>query len=717
MSGKESETETLQGEIVGIRFENPDSDFRVLRVRCDGNEVVVCGTFPSVFPGQWCVFHGSYRTHGEFGRQFHADNAMPTLPGTLDGLRRFLVSSVPGIGPKNAERIVEHFKDETVKVLDKEPERLREVSGIGSKRAAEIAKTWMAGGQRRDGMIFLQGLGVSPAGCAKLYKVYGGNAPQVVRENPYQLALKIDGFGFHRADAIALKLGIAPDSTCRVAAAVGYLVGEAVNQGHTGIPEDELLAKTCELTGAAVERVRMVMESERMRGLIVSDMGLVYLPWYHKAESALPAIISSLARCRDFRGSVIQALPATKTKFEGEQLEAVVSVSRYPLNIITGGPGVGKTTVISEIVRRAKVARLKVSLAAPTGRAAKRLSEASGMQATTIHRLLQYTEDGGFLHGAGNPIDAELLVVDEVSMLDISLAYYLFSAVRRGTSVVLVGDIDQLPSVGPGTVLLDFIAGGMFHVTRLTKVFRQAANSYIVSNAHAVNRGEMPYAPTFGAGLGDFYWIDVNAPDAARNMVGRLVKERIPARFGFDPVDDVQVLTPMNRGDCGTIALNSYLGDLLNGDDRVPGFRHGGRVFRRGAKVMQRVNTYEKGVFNGDIGRIIDVRGSQRKFSVLFDDQTVEYGFDEVAELVHAYAVTVHKSQGCEFPAVVLVMLNSHYVMLQRKLIYTAMTRARKLLVLVGSRRAMELATRNVVVENRHSRLRERFELQKKAVF
>ncbi len=709
--------EKLQGEVLGVRFENPETGFRVLNVRVDGGaKITVCGTLPEFIPGQWAEFYGKTEKHPEFGRQFHALSGEVALPGTLDGLKSFLSSCVPGIGPKNAERIVDHFQGETLKILDESSARLTEIPGIGAKRAAELSRVWRENSARRDGMIFLQSLGLSISGCAKLYRRYGEDAPEIVRQNPYKLAEEVDGIGFSRADAIASRLGVQPDSAVRLTAAAVYLVRRAATLGQVAVPEGKLISEVAELTGAEAEKAAGAVVAALERHQLRRDLGLIYLPYLYQAEAELPVCVGKLARAKTFFGQKIVARNGANSSLAAEQVAAVRAVAERPLSIITGGPGVGKTTVVGEIVSLANAARVKVTLAAPTGRAAKRLTEATGAPAMTLHRLLQYDPGtNSFTARPGAELDLQLLIVDEVSMLDIQLAHALFAALRPGVSVVLVGDQDQLPSVGPGEVLRDFIKSGLFAVTRLTRIFRQAAGSGIVRSAHAVNAGQLPQ---LGNRTPDFFWIEQDDPLACRDLIGRLVTERIPRRFNLDKKRDIAVLTPMNRGECGTLALNDYLGNLLNPGDMIPGFQHGGRNFRRGDKVMQIANNYDKNVFNGDIGILREIYNSKKQFFVRFDDgREVEYSFDEASQLVRAYAVTVHKAQGCEFPAVVMTLLNAHYMMLQRNLVYTAMTRAKKLLVMVGSRRALELAVGNFRHEVRVSKLAERLKNEQNRLF
>jgi len=700
-------SETLEGEILGVRYESPETGFKVLVVRTlRGERVTVCGNFGALYPGQWGKFNGNFESHRDFGREFKATGGVITLPGTLDGVRHYLASSVRGIGKVYAEKIVDFFQGDTLDVLDHHMERLSEVPGIGKKKAAEIANVWRESSARRDGMIFLQGLGVSVAGCDRLFKRYGAEAPEIVRADPYKLAAEVDGIGFTRADVLAQKLGIEPESEKRLCAAALYVMGNYTASGHVGAGEDELTDRIAEVGRVPREAAARGVEAALASGALRRDLGLIYPRNLYRAEVELPELIGALATAKDFATRRLKQASCTTLRLAPEQLQAVETVAKSPLSIITGGPGVGKTTVVGEIVARARAAHLRIRLAAPTGRAAKRLAEATQQEATTLHRLLQYEPFSGKFHFcASEPLDCDLLIVDEVSMLDLPLGVALFSALRPGTSLVLVGDADQLPSVGPGRLLHDFIGSPLFAVTKLTRIFRQGAGSEIVVNSHLVNEGTVPDLSA-KSGLHDFYWIEQDDPVSARALVGKLVAERIPARFGFDPMREIQVLTPMNRTECGTVALNEYLGGVLNGGEMTPGFQRGERNFRRGDKVMQITNNYDKNVFNGDIGILSEIHNSKKRFFVTFeDDRTVEYGFDEAGQIVRAYAVTVHKSQGCEFPCVVMLLLTSHYMMLQRQLLYTAMTRARKLLILVGSRRALNLAVHNIRVEPRHTNL------------
>jgi len=697
---------TVTGEVHHVRYENRDTGFAVLvMLDPEGKKFVACGVLAGTPPGKTLELTGHFEDHVEFGREFKTDTFREVLPRTGDGIARFLCGSVPGIGPKTADLIVKHFGQETLAILDKSPRRLIEVPGIGPRRAADLAAAWKQNSERRDELIFLQGLGVTPAYCRRLFKRYGDSAAEVVKENPYRLAEEVDGIGFLKADAIARELGISADAPERLAAAAAFAVNEATGSGSVCLEAAELAKRTAELLERSVADGEKAVALALERKLVREDGGMIYPPQLLRIEIALPLMIRELASFPKFAGRRLAPRRETSSKFAPEQLQALDNAARYPLNIITGGPGVGKTTVVGELVARARSAKLRVVLAAPTGRAAKRLAESSGEEAKTIHRLLGFDPaTGKFAYNREHPLKCDLLIVDEVSMLDLPLAGALFAALSPGTSVVLVGDVDQLPSVGPGRVLADLIGSGLFGVTFLTKVFRQAEHSRIIVNAHKVNRGELPEPARDG---GDFYWIEQEDPLRVQQIIRELVASRITARFGIAP-RDIQVLTPMNRGPCGAQTLNELLGGVLNPETR-PELKIGERTLKVGDKVMQLANDYDKNVFNGDMGFMTRLSSEKRRFSVRFDGLgEVEYAFDEADQLTRAYAITIHKSQGCEFPAVIVPMLNQHFVMLRRNLIYTAMTRARKLLVLVGGRKAVEMAVRNARVEVRHSRLLER---------
>lgn len=706
--------EKLSGEVERILFVNPDNQYCVIRILTpERKHETMCGIGIGVREGEFVEGSGRWVEHPEYGRQFKAEIIGTVLPESKLGLKRFLSSGViPGIGAKTAAAIVDYFGDQTYDILTNHPNRLREIPKMGMKKLAVIRDAWQQYGERRNGAIFLQGLGITPAYCARLFRHYGDNAAQIVRNNPYKLAQDVNGIGFARADQIAMSLGIKSDSPERLCAGAVYALENQTMNGHCCCPRELLQQEIAELlkvdSTSALQAMAYAIDKHR----IIVDDDMVYLPYLLKYECELPRHIRRLAEIKKFSGLVMKKVPIRpELSLSDEQLAAVEAVSENPLVIITGGPGVGKTTVLGEIVRRAKRAGLRLSLAAPTGRAAKRLSEATGENARTLHRLLGYEpEENTFQYDQEKPLECDILLVDEVSMLDLPLALALFRAVRSGCTLVLIGDADQLPSVGPGRVLADLLEScEFFAVCRLTKIFRQGSESLIVTNAHRVNRGLLPEAGEGSKGddLRDFYWIEQDEPTAALKVVEKLLK-RIPERFHFDPIEAVQILTPMNRGTCGTVSLNTELQKQLN-----PGKKDfldtGERIFKLDDKVMQISNNYDKNVFNGDMGIIRYVNARERVIAVRFDsERLIKYTSDEFSELVHAYAVTVHKSQGCEFPAVIITLLSQHYMMLGRNLLYTAMTRAKKLLIIVGSRKALEMSVNNYRTEVRYTRLIER---------
>ncbi|OGV48979.1 MAG: hypothetical protein A2X49_16415 [Lentisphaerae bacterium GWF2_52_8] len=713
---------SLRGEVSRIVYENPDAGYLVLRLRdAQGVEHSVVGQMNGVYEGQGLEVSGVWERHKEYGRQLRASRWQAVLPATSEGIKRYLASGVVhGLGPKLAECIVAHFGVKTLEVLEQAPVRLREVPGIGKKRIETIRKAWKEQAERRGIYIFLQGLGISPAFCHRVYKAYGEAAPDKVRANPYLLAEDVHGIGFSTADRVAASLGIAKNDLHRLSAGILYSLVQLRQEGHVCYPQDKLVSYAAELLQVPPEEAEAGLKHAiENRKVILEQLPgnsecMSYDPSLYEAEVELPQLVGRLASVRRHKGEfLLRQRPTGVVSFGPEQLAAVERVGHSPLSIITGGPGVGKTTVVSEIVRRANCARLKVALAAPTGRAAKRLSESCRRPAMTIHRLLKWEPvERRFVYGKDRFLPCDLLIVDEVSMLDLQLAVSLFRAIRPGTTLVLVGDADQLPSVGPGTVFSDFLRSGLFAVSRLSTIYRQGEGSKIITSAHAVNRGESPSLPQskHPDALSDFYWIEQEDPEEVCRLILRMVKERIPARFGFDPMRDIQVLAPMNRGSCGTITLNEILQRELNPGSK-PQFKYGDRTFKSGDRVMQVSNNYDKGVFNGDMGLITNVNTHERSFRVLYDDMAVDYEFADADQLSLAYAITVHKAQGSEFPALIVPILTQHYMMLQRTLLYTAMTRARRLLVLIGSRKAVAMAVRNASLAPRYSQLLQRLKL------
>lgn len=710
--------QTLRGEVEKVLYENEETSYTVVIIRDALGELHnAVGTLPGVSAGQGVEAVGRWEVHKEYGRQFRVLSYNFTLPVTAEGIIKYLSSGViKGLGRKNAEAIVAAFGAATLDVIENAPARLREVPGIGKKRIDAIRQIWKENAQRRTLQIHLQSYGVSLAYFTKIYQKYGDAAAEKIKENPYALATDIPGIGFVMADHIAEKMGIQKNDPKRLTSGMTYVLFQMRGLGHICVPRDLFLSKASELLGIEPgdsEKALTLAVGLMLAAIRKASDGteMIYEPGLLRCEEEFPVRIARLMAVPRHYGQNIMRFPVQPHAiFSDEQLNAVKMVGNSPVSIITGGPGVGKTTVVGEIVRRAKLAKLTIALCAPTGRAAKRMSETTHVTAFTIHRLLKWDPaKHQFVHGRSSPLKAELIIIDETSMLDILIATALFRAINPGTTVVLVGDADQLPSVGPGNVLNDLIASGFIPVTRLTKIFRQGAGSGIIMAAHDVNSGRMPPVSRTrrNAPVTDFYWIEKDDPDEAADVIRRLVCDRIPNRFGLNAMNDIQVLSPMNKGSCGTVALNAALQELLNPEAKLQ-FRHGERLFKLGDKVMQISNNYDKGVFNGDMGRICAINYTDKQFSVKFDSESITYEFLEADQLSLSYAVTIHKSQGSEFPAVVIPLLTQHFVMLQRNLLYTGMTRAKRLMILIGSEKAVGMAVRNSVREPRYSLLNER---------
>jgi len=720
------EEETLDGTLERIVFRADDTGFTVARLKVAGaaDPITVVGNLISVHEGTPLRVRGRWADDRKWGRQFKIETFATRTPATAIGIERFLGSgALPGIGPALAKRLVEKFGLDTLKVIETAPQRLTEVAGIGTATAAKIAGAWAEQKHVQDVMVFLHGHGVTAAFAARIVKKYGNQAIQKIRENPYRLAVEVWGIGFKTADAIAEKLGLARDSPERLKAGLIHALGEHVEDGHTHVPDDALLATAAELLAVDREQLRdplaaleadkrIVRESLGARGMCTSLLEVWELE--QTAAARFAELVATPARplTLDVDAAVRDFEVATTLELAPQQRRAVVAAAVEKCVVVTGGPGVGKTTIVRAIVHLARLQRRKVALAAPTGRAAKRLTESTASEALTIHRLLEYQpHEDRFARGRSEPLEADVVVIDEASMVDIALFRAMVDALRPDAQLVLVGDVDQLPSVGPGAVLADVINSGAATVVRLTEIFRQAARSHIIVNAHRINQGVMPDLDGGNAPDRDFFFIARDDPAAARATIVELVAERIPARFGLDPRDGIQVLVPMHRGELGTAALNAALQTRLNPARGGPELVRGERAFRAGDKVMQLRNDYDKGVFNGDIGAIDLVAQGEDgpQIRVDFGDGRIaDYDRNELDQLVHAYAVSVHKSQGSEYPAVVVPIATQHYMMLQRSLLYTAVTRGKRLVVLVGSRRAISMAVRNSSARMRWTWLAER---------
>lgn len=714
--------QSVRGEVFHVVYENEETGYAVFQVLdVKQNTLTAVGTIQGVTPGQNVLLKGKWEVHKVHGKQFRFDEYTYTLPSTEEGLIRYLSSGlIKGMGEKMARLIVSRFGMETIDILNDSSNRLLTIPGIGKKTLGKIRSSWKENQQHREVQIYLQGLGINPVWFNRIYREFGENTVAMIQEDPYCLATHVRGIGFVFADRVARSLGIGKNDERRLVPGVAYALHQIKISGHVCMPILEFLKyleELLELTEKEAENALSLAEEKKQAVIAVSISGdtMVYEPAMFRCENEFPQLLRKLLTNQNHACRHISQIPPKKdSKFSKEQLDAVQQVAVSPVSIITGGPGVGKTTVVSEIVRRASdVCKKKVVLVAPTGRAAKRLKETTHYsKAYTIHRLLEWKPScNGFEHGVDNPLSYDLFVIDESSMLDITLAVALFRAIPSGSTVVIVGDPDQLPSVGPGNVLNDLIDSEICPVSRLTKIFRQGNGSGIIHAAHDVNHGVMPIISPKGSKkqeFSDFYWIEKDDDEAVADIVRRLITDRIPKRFNFNPINDIQLLCPMNRGTLGTQNMNEQLQSILNPDSSIS-FKTAGRLFKVGDKVMQIVNNYEKGVFNGDMGFVVDYCQEEHSFTVEYDGSNrITYEMEEGDQLVLAYAITIHKSQGSEFPAVVMPLMPQHYMMLQRNLLYTGMTRAKQLMILVASRKAVSMAVRNMVREKRYSLLKEK---------
>jgi exodeoxyribonuclease V alpha subunit len=722
-------SDTLAGVIERVTFHNVDTGFTVLRVHAERRRdlVTVVGNLPSATAGEYVEATGAWVQDRDHGLQFKADSLRTTPPHTKLGIEKFLASGlVKGIGKHYARKIVEAFGDRTLAVIDESPSFLREIKGIGPQRLQRIRDSWRQQKAVRGIMVFLQSHGIGTARAVRIYKTYGERAVELVQEDPYRLATDIWGIGFQSADQLAEKLGIDRASPLRARAALKFVLRTLSDEGHCGFPEAGVIERTVALCGidAAVvaeavqhqceqgELVRESWNAGREDQATLHDAPWLYLKPLFLAEQGVARAVQTLKQgahplpAIDVERALAWVENQMGLELAPSQRAAIRQAATQKLLVITGGPGVGKSTIVRGILEIFAAKGLRCGLCAPTGRAAKRLAETTGREARTIHRLLEFDPArGGFGRQRDRPLEIDLLIVDEASMVDVVLMNQLLRAVPATACVVLVGDVDQLPSVGPGTVLADLIASGVAPVARLTEIFRQAGHSGIVRAAHAVHNGELPQSAS-GDQLGDFYIVLADAPATILERIVTLVRERIPGRFGLDPLRDVQVLTPMNRTELGARNLNARLQETLNPPANGAEVERYGSTFRVGDKVMQTVNNYDKDVFNGDIGCIAKIDTDEQDVTVTMDGREVVYDFGELDELMLAFATTIHKAQGAEYPAVVIPLHTQHFVMLQRNLLYTAITRGRKLVVIVGNAKALQLAVQRQDTAQRCTGLR-----------
>ncbi len=716
----------IEGQIERITYRNEENSYTIAKMKVGGRHdlVTVVGNLLSVSPGEVLKLKGEWHNHPKFGEQFKITSYESVVPATVKGVQRYLGSGlIKGIGPVMARRLVERFGLDTLAVIETDIKRLHEVDGIGEKRVEMIGKAWNDQKEIRDVMLFLQGHEVSPGYGAKIYKQYGKESIKVVQENPYRLATDIFGIGFITADRIAEKLGISRESRIRAEAGILYVLQQLSDDGHVYYPYEPLIEECGKILG--LERdviVRAFGKIAEEKKIVIEDLNTeeirennkgVYLSKLHACEVGIANKLKTLMQfpkqLRTFdRDKAIEWVQGEqKIQLAESQQRAVREAIEKKVMVVTGGPGTGKTTIINSIIRIYERLGQRVMLAAPTGRAAKRMQEATGHEAKTIHRLLEFSpKEGRFKRDEENPLGADLLAIDETSMMDTVLMYHFLKAVPREATLILVGDVDQLPSVGAGNVLKDMIDSGSIPTVRLAEIFRQAKESMIIVNAHRVNSGEMPLVARDGCLHQDFFFFEVEEPEKAVEKIIELCGEKIPRRFHYRSVEDIQVLTPMHRGAAGASNLNTELQKCLN--PSTDEFTRGGKTLKVGDKVMQIRNNYDKEVFNGDTGRITRIDLEEQEVVVDYDGRSVAYDYPDLDEIVLAYAVSVHKSQGSEYPVVVIPILTQHYMLLQRNLLYTAITRGKKIVVLVGTKKAIAIAVKNNKPQRRYTLLKDR---------
>ena len=715
----------IQGQLEKITYVNEENGYTIAKIKVKGHRelVTIAGNLFSVNPGEVLKLKGIWYNHPKYGEQIKVTSYESVIPATAKGIERYLGSGlIKGIGPVMAKRLVAQFGVETLDVIENSIPRLKEVDGIGDKRILMIQKAWAEQKEIKEVMLFLQGYGVSSSYATKIFKQYGQKSIRVVKENPYQLATDIFGIGFITADKIAQNIGIAKDSQIRAEAGILYVLKQLSNDGHVYYPY-ELLIEECKKVlnlerdvivkafGKIASEKKIVIED--INAEEIKENKAVYLTEFYISEAGISKSLKKLLNVKKtLRAFDIEKALEWVQKELGiilaeNQIKAVKEAINQKVMVITGGPGTGKTTIINSIIRIYRRLGRRVLLAAPTGRAAKRMAEATGHEAKTIHRLLEFSfQEGGFKRNERNPLEADLLVIDETSMVDTSLMHHFLKAVPVTTTLILVGDVDQLPSVGPGNVLKDIIESGVIPTVKLNEIFRQSRESLIIINAHKVNNGEMPILTYNKDRLQDFYFFQIEEPEKILEKIISLCKEKIPEKFKFDPIKDIQVLTAMHKGLIGTSNLNMELQKVLNPstDELI----RGSKVFKPGDKVMQIINNYDKDVYNGDIGVITRINKEDQEIKVDYEGKVVSYDYSDLDEIVLAYSVSVHKSQGSEYPVVVMPIHTQHYMLLQRNLLYTAITRGKRLVIIVGTKKAMAIAIRNNKTQKRYTYLKNR---------
>lgn len=716
----------LQGQMERVTYFNEENHYTIAKIKVQGqkNPVTIVGNLMSLCPGEILRLKGSWDSHPKYGEQFKVVSYETVMPATVKGIERYLGSGlIKGIGPVMAKRLVSKFGVETLNIIENEIRRLKEVEGIGSKRIDMITSAWAEQKDVREVMLFLQSHEVSSAYAAKIFKQYGKESIKIVKENPYRLADDIFGMGFLTADKISMKLGIPEDSLIRAEAGILYVLRQLSDNGHVYYPYEPLIEESKKILNVEREIIlKAVGKITSEKKIIVEDLNekelsennkAVYLSEYYLAETGVADNLKRIFNSPKKTGQIDKDKAVGSMQKElsislaDDQIKAVKESLDKNIMVITGGPGTGKTTIINAIVKIYRKLGRRIMLAAPTGRAAKRMSEATGYEAKTIHRLLEFSpKQRGFKKNDTDQLDLDLLVIDEASMVDTMLMHHLLKAVPEGTTLIFVGDVDQLPSVGAGNVLKDIIGSGYVPVVKLNEIFRQSQQSLIVTNAHRINSGEVPVITSDRDILQDFYFIQLEEPEKVAEMILNMCMNRIPEKFGYHPVDDIQVLTPMHKGIVGASNLNAELQKHLN-PSRDELLR-GGKVFKTGDKVMQIRNNYDKDVFNGDIGRILSINKEEQVVIVNYDSKRVDYDFSDLDEIILAYAVSVHKSQGSEYPVVVMPLLTQHYMLLQRNLLYTAITRGKRLVVIIGTKKALAIAVKNNKPQMRYTNLKNR---------